>query len=48
MRFGSGIRLSIYENGDCFLLEADLPGLKLEDVTVEVENGALVLAAVVP
>jgi HSP20 family protein len=35
--------VDLYENGDCFLLDADLPGVKLEDVTVEVENGDLVL-----
>ncbi|HXV47728.1 MAG TPA: Hsp20/alpha crystallin family protein [Candidatus Binatia bacterium] len=35
--------VDLYENGNCFLLEADLPGVKLEDITVEVENGDLVL-----
>lgn len=35
--------VDLYENGSYFLLEADLPGVKLEDVTVEVENGDLVL-----
>ena len=35
--------VDLYETGDFFLLEADLPGVKLEDVTVEVENGDLVL-----
>ncbi len=35
--------VDLYENGNCFILEADLPGVKLEDITVEVENGDLVL-----
>lgn len=35
--------VDLYENGNFFLLEADLPGVKLEDVTVEVENGDLIL-----
>ena len=35
--------VDLYENGNCFLLEADLPGVKLEDITVEVENRDLVL-----
>jgi HSP20 family protein len=36
--------VDLYENGDTFLLEADLPGVKLEDVKVEIENGELVLS----
>jgi len=35
--------VDLYENGDYFLLEADLPGVKLDDVKVEIENGDLVL-----
>jgi len=35
--------VDLYENGTCFLLEADLPGVKPEDVTVEIDNGDLVL-----
>jgi HSP20 family protein len=35
--------IDLYENGNCFLLEADLPGVKLEDINVEVENGELIL-----
>ena len=35
--------VDLYENGKCFLLEADLPGVKLEDIVVEVESGDLVL-----
>jgi len=35
--------IDLYETGDAFVLEADLPGVKPEDVTVEVENSDLVL-----
>jgi HSP20 family protein len=35
--------VDLYENGDFFLLEADLPGVKIEDVIVEAENSDLVL-----
>ena len=35
--------IDLYETSDVFVLEADLPGVKQEDVTVNVENGDLVL-----
>ncbi|HEY7322034.1 MAG TPA: Hsp20/alpha crystallin family protein [Candidatus Binatia bacterium] len=35
--------VDLYETADAFVLEADLPGVKEEDVTVNVENGDLVL-----
>jgi len=35
--------VDLYETSDAFILEADLPGVKSEDVTVDVENGDLVL-----
>jgi HSP20 family protein len=35
--------VDLYETDDAFVLEADLPGVKLEDVRVEVENSDLLL-----
>ena len=35
--------IDLYEGEDCFLLEADLPGVKREDVQVEISDGDLVL-----
>ena len=35
--------LDLYETEDSFILEADLPGVKQEDVTVKIENNQLVL-----
>jgi HSP20 family protein len=36
-------QLDLYETDTAFVLEADLPGVKEEDVSVEVENQELVL-----
>ncbi|MEA2126806.1 MAG: hypothetical protein QOI80_3588 [Solirubrobacteraceae bacterium] len=36
--------MDLVENADHFVLRADLPGLKLEDVKIEVEDGTLTLA----
>lgn len=35
--------IDVYENDDGYLLEADLPGVKLEDIGVDVKDGAIVL-----
>ncbi|HEX7228792.1 MAG TPA: Hsp20/alpha crystallin family protein [Candidatus Binatia bacterium] len=35
--------LDLYETEDAFILEADLPGVKQEDVTIEIENNQLLL-----
>jgi len=36
-------QLDLYETESAFILEADLPGVKKQDVSVAVENGDLVL-----
>ena len=35
--------VDLYETSEAFILEADLPGVNLDDVTVEMENDHLVL-----
>ena len=35
--------VDLYETPEAFILEADLPGVNLEDVTVEMEDDVLVL-----
>jgi HSP20 family protein len=35
--------VDLYETNDAFILEADLPGVKRQDVKVEMQNGDLVL-----
>lgn len=35
--------LDLYEAEDAFILEADLPGVKQEDVTIQIENNQLML-----
>jgi len=38
--------VDIYENDDEILLHADMPGVKKEDVTVNVDNGKLAISGV--
>jgi HSP20 family protein len=35
--------IDLYETADAFILEADLPGVKAQDVKVEIDNSELVL-----
>jgi len=35
--------IDLYENADAFILEADLPGVKAEDVKIDIDNGDLVV-----
>ena len=41
----SEFKTDIQENGDSFLLEADLPGFKKEDIHVDVDDGRLTISA---
>ena len=41
----SGIRTDIQDKGDHYLLEADLPGFKKEDIHVDVDNGTMTITA---
>lgn len=41
----SQFRTDIRDNGDSFLLEADLPGFKKEDIQVDVEDDRLTITA---
>ena len=38
--------VDIYENEDAILLHADMPGVKKEDVSVNIDNGTLSLSGV--
>lgn len=35
--------VDLYETSDAFVVEADLPGVRKEDITVQMQNGDLVL-----
>ena len=39
-------KLRWYEKGDAYLVRIDLPGVKKEDVRIELEEGAMTLSAV--
>ena len=40
-----GIRTDIQDKGDHYLLEADLPGFKKDDIHIDVENGMMTITA---
>jgi len=40
---GCNPSVDLYETRDSFILEADLPGVKGEDVKVQIQDGGLVL-----
>lgn len=42
----ANFRVDVRDEGDRYVLEAELPGVKKEDVKVSVENGVLTIAAV--
>lgn len=39
------IKTDVIDNGDSYLLEAELPGFKKEDIHIDVENGFLTISA---
>ena len=45
MRAQSQMKVDVTDEGDHFLLEADLPGMTKDNVKIEVENGVLTLCA---
>jgi HSP20 family protein len=42
--FGGGPLVDVYEEGDNLVVEAQLPGLKPDDINVSVENGVLTIS----
>ena len=40
-----GMRVDVQENADAYILEAELPGVALEDITLTTENDVLTIAA---
>ena len=41
----ASFRTDIKDNGDAYLLEAELPGFKKEDIHVDIANGVLTVSA---
>lgn len=41
----TAIRVDVKDEGDHYLLEADMPGFKKEDVRIEVDDGVLTISA---
>ena len=40
----AGLKVDVEDQGDKYLLEADLPGMNRDDVSISVENGVLTIA----
>lgn len=45
LRTVGGLKVDVEDKGDHYLLEADLPGVTKENLRVEVEDGAMTIAA---
>lgn len=41
----AGFRVDVREQGDAYLLEAELPGVKQDDIKLSVDNGVLTISA---
>ncbi|MCR5088363.1 MAG: Hsp20/alpha crystallin family protein [Oscillospiraceae bacterium] len=41
----SGFRTDVIDTGDAFVLDAELPGFKKEDIKIDVENDCLTISA---
>lgn len=41
----NAMRVDVKDEGDHYLLEADMPGIKKEDVSIEVNDGVLTISA---
>ncbi|MDO4547440.1 MAG: Hsp20/alpha crystallin family protein [Clostridia bacterium] len=41
----NSIRVDVKDEGDHYILEADMPGIKKEDVSIEVDDGMLTISA---
>lgn len=41
----NGLRVDVKDEGDHYLLEADLPGFKKEDINIDVDDGVLTISA---
>ena len=41
----NAMRVDVKDEGDHYLLEADMPGVKKEDVSIEVNDGVLTISA---
>jgi len=42
--WGTGMEATIYDQGDAFLIEADLPGVSMKDVSIEATEQGVVIS----